>query len=219
MAQARANIFCRLRAEIETAEFFKQPVHEREKKLALRTKVLVEAPSGKVRAACHIANRSALVTLLAEEIECRRFQPGTFFETALLMRLGREIFTGQKVWARIHALCLEGIIAPTSAPAQQQSIHPPKTPAISGSMLGNARGKKALENGSSSSVGSAKEIAPAGHCSCGSPRRRQRRRAIQPISRKLMAKRMRVGIGRPERSRCSPRMRKNRVAAIQMPRP
>src|ERR1700674_4570864 len=135
------------------------------------------------------------------------------------MRLGREIFTGEQVRARFHARFPGGTIAPTSAPAQQQSIHPPKTPAISGSMLGKTRGKKALEKGSRRSVGSAKQIAPAGHWSGGSWKRRQRRRVIKAIKGKLMAKSMRVVMGRPGWRRGSPRRRRKRVAAIQIPRP
>lgn len=49
------------------------------------------------------------------------------------------------------------------APAQQQSIQPPKTPATAGAMLGKTMGKKALEKGSRKSVGRAKETAPASH--------------------------------------------------------
>ena len=53
------------------------------------------------------------------------------------------------------------------APAQHHSIQPPKTPAISDAMFGNTVEKNALENGSSSSVGSERETAPVSHRSLG----------------------------------------------------
>ena len=56
-------------------------------------------------------------------------------------------------------------------------------------------GKKALEKGSSSRVGSSTEIAPAGHCSRGRWYARQSRRTSQAISGKVMAKRSSVPAG------------------------
>jgi hypothetical protein len=53
--------------------------------------------------------------------------------------------------------------APTTAPAQHQSIQPPNTPATLGAMFGNTTEKNVQENGSSNSVGSATEAAPASH--------------------------------------------------------
>jgi len=201
------------------AEFFEQLVHEREEELALRTEVLVEAADGEVGTADDVVDGGSLVAIFTEEGQGSGFQASAFFEAALLKRLGREIFTGEEIGASLHARFLAGISAPTKAPAQQMSIHPPKAPAASGGMFGKTSGKKALENGSRTSVGSAREMAPAGHWSGGRREARQSRRASKAIRKKLMAKKARITKGRPGWRRPSPRRRRMRVAAIQMAKP
>src|SRR5205085_4583770 len=131
-----------------------------------------------------------------------RHETRPFFETAFLARFGWKIFAGEQVWPRGHERARLLMVAPARAPAQHHSIQPPNTPAISGAIFGKTTGKNALENGSRRSVGSVIEMAPAGHWFGWSRELRHRRRTIQAIRGKLMAKRRMVGVERAGFSRC-----------------
>ncbi len=181
--------------------------------------MLIESPNRKPRPARDLVDRSTLITLLPEQDKPSSFQSGSLLQTPFLLRRCRKILTSQQVRTPTQARLPGRIITPTRAPAQHQSIQPPKTPATSGAIFGNATGKNALENGSSSNVGSATEIAPAGHCSGGSLKRLHRRRTSQAISGKLAAKRIIAPFQSPRCSRCCPANRKAAVAVIQIPRP
>src|SRR5438552_1603560 len=149
--------------------------------------MLVERSYREIRPPGDFFNGSTFETLLTENRERRCLQPLPFLRASLLTWLRQEPFAGQQVWTLAHASFRLSINTPTSAPAQHQSIQPPNTPATSAAMLGNTTGKNALENGSSNSVGSAIETAPAIHCSRAGWNRRQSRRTIQAMTGKLTA--------------------------------
>src|SRR5215467_4521093 len=94
----------------------------------------------------NLFNRRSLVALLAKELERSGMQPCTLGNTALLQRSRWKRLPYKKIGACDHAGAATDRPngnTPTSAPAQQTSIQPPKTPAISGAMLGKRSRKKA----------------------------------------------------------------------------
>ena len=163
-----ANISTVAWTKIKLAQLLQQLVHQRQQQLPLGAEVLIESSHCKLRTPSDLVYGSALITLLSKQGHPGRFQSCPLLQTSLLLRCRRKVLTGEQVRTHTHALVPGRMTTPASAPAQHQSIHPPKTPATSGAIFGNTTGKNALENGSSKSVGSAIEIAPAGHCSTGS---------------------------------------------------
>src|ERR1700722_17261161 len=105
---------------------------------------------------------------------------------------------------------------PTKAPAQQHSIHPPNTPAIDGSMFGNTEEKNALENGSSSRVGSHNDRTAPNRSSGRKGNLRHRRPMNQAINPKLATNKTTAPVQRPGRSTYCPAMR-NAAVTINHP--
>lgn len=201
-ADACPHISDALRLKIKLAQFLQQLIHQRKQQLSLRAKMLVETPHCELGPPGDLVDGSILVALFAEECEPGRFQPLSFRQTSLLNRLGRKLFARKQIGTRVHVLPGFAMLAPTSAPAQHHSIHPPNTPATDGAMFGKTTGKNALEKGSSRSVGSAIKNPASSHCSRGSPNLEHIRRTINPIRGKLMANRIRIPTKPPGRSKC-----------------
>src|SRR6185369_5524250 len=100
-------------------------IHHHEEQLPLRSKVRVERPRRRAGSRGDLLDRRRVVAFLREELLRRVEQPPALLDAPRLLRLRRELLVREQQRRPLHRRSQ----TPATAPPQQISIQPPKSPA------------------------------------------------------------------------------------------